>query len=968
MEDFTNKFDTLTTEQQSEIEKFGSNKWFVLDLLDTYLKSPDMVSEDWQHFFNRITRKPNGHPAAGNSVGTPQVSIPMPKPTEQDETILLKGVGQKIVQNMEYSLSIPTATSLRTIPVKLLEENRRTINQFLARNNGGKISFTHMIAWGLVKALQKFPNLNNAFTLVDGQPTMLRRSYINLGIAVDLPKADGSRSLIVPNIKGAEQMNFREFVDEYNDIIRRSRDKKIEPADFMGTTLSLTNPGTVGTVSSNPRLMLGQGAIIATGSIDYPAEFQAMAPSTISTLGLSKVLNVTSTYDHRIIQGAESGLFLQYLHKLLLDEDDFYENIFRDMSIPLKPIIWQDDLKPRAFGGAGRMERIEKEARVLELVRLYRVRGHLMANLDPLGFKGKLHHPELDPSSYGFTIWDLDRTFISLGLSGDDTLSLKEILDILQQTYCNKIGVEYMHIQDPDEKTWLQQKMEPSRNTANFDAEWKKRILEKLATAESFERFLQTKYPGHKRFSLEGSETIVPVLDYITNLAAEEDVEEIVLGMSHRGRLNVLANIIGKSRTKMFSEFSGDIDQESVQGSGDVKYHLGADGIYKTVSGRRIKIGVAPNPSHLEWVNPVVEGIVRSKQTQLGDKTRSQVIPVLLHGDAAFAGQGIVPETVNLSQLKGYRTGGTIHIIVNNQIGFTTSPTEARSTEYATDVAKMVQAPIFHVNGDDVEASLWVAQLAYEYRQRFKKDVVIDVLGYRRHGHNEGDEPSFTQPLMYKKIKVHPSVTTIYTEQLIKSGAITKAEAQAILDKIHADLEAAFEAAKHTESKPPEKRIMKPELGTQPIKPATEEMLNQIIGTISAVPDNFEPHEKLRKLVESRAKLIEEEVPMDWAFAEALALGTILLEGISIRFSGEDISRGTFSQRHMALTDMNNAAEVILLNQLAGTTARVEAVDSLLSEGAVLGFEFGYATSHPNTLVLWGSAVWGLCQRGPGYY
>jgi len=684
-----------------------------------------------------------------------------------------------------------------------------------------------------------------------------------------------------------------------------------------------------------------------------------MSPSTISALGISKVMNITSTYDHRIIQGAESGLFLKEIHELLLGSNFFYEEIFDDLKIPAQPLSWKTDYQPAVFSPVNSTEEFEKQGRVLQLINMYRVRGHLIANLDPLGFQTP-YHPELDPATYKLTLWDFDREFITGGFGGMRKAVLRDILDILQKTYCEKIGVEYMHIQNPAEKLWLQSKMEPVKNTPDFEPELKKRILYKLTLAETFEHFIHNKFIGHKRFSLEGSETLIPVLDFLLNQASSEGVKEVVLGMAHRGRLNVLANIIGKAYESIFSEFEDIRDPNSIEGSGDVKYHLGATGKYKTQNGKSIVVSVASNPSHLEWVNPVVEGIVRAKQTRIGDnKEHKKIMPVLIHGDAAFAGQGIVAETLNLSQLSGYRTGGTIHIIINNQIGFTTTPEEARSSVYATDVAKMIQSPIFHVNGDDPEASLWVTKLAFEYRQIFKKDVVIDMFGYRRHGHNEGDEPGFTQPLLYEKIKNHPSVKEIYADQLIEKKVLSIDEIIKMSDSIYAQLNSAFEKIKRENIQFNSDRPLAvsketiAQFSTMNETKITEEQLKTIIYGITKLPKNFAVHPKLKKFLEQRLNLLDDSAPADWAFAEALAFGSLLLEGTPVRLSGQDSVRGTFSHRHLALTDIQSGLEFIPLNHMIENQAKIEALDSLLSEAAVLGFEYGYSTADPLALVIW---------------
>jgi len=971
------KLEDLSQEQREKLAEFGVNSWFVMELLENFVNNPNSVGKDWQDLFTGLNIESNGkissNPVKSNGSAKTEIGsyvnyntaapantpgINLPQPQQGEEAIQIKGVGERIIENMTSSLTIPIATSFRAIPVKVLEENRLIINNYLKKTNSGKISFTHIIGWAIVKALSLIPALNNAYTVMNGNPHLIKKSSVNLGLAVDLEKKDGSRSLIVPNIKGADKLNFRQFFDSYNDIINRSRSGKIDISDFQGTTITLTNPGTIGTAASQPRLMVGQGAIIATGALDYPAEYQAVTKDIITMLGISKVMNITSTYDHRIIQGAESGMFLQKMHKLLIGEEGFYETIFSDLGMPVKPVMWKLDNNPENFDGIDNLEEIEKQAKAIQLVNMYRVRGHLLANLDPLKPLAK-YHPELDPNTYGFTVWDYDRQFITPRLAGLRTATLRDILDILQKTYCENIGVEYMHIQDPKEKQWLQDKMEPIKNQPAFTDEEKKHILYKLIQAENFEKFVDKKYIGHKRFSLEGSETIIPVLDYLLGLAAQEKVDELVLGMAHRGRLNVLANIIGKNLQEIFSEFEDISDVDSVEGSGDVKYHLGASGVYETAYGDDINVSVASNPSHLEFVNPVVEGIVRAKQQMMNDSKRNKYIPVLLHGDAAIAGEGIVAETLNLSQLKGYSTGGTIHIIINNQIGFTTSPVDARSTVYASDVAKMVQAPIFHVNGDDPEATLLVTKLAYEYRMRFHKDVVIDVYSFRRLGHNESDEPAFTQPVLYKAIRNHPTVKNIYQEKLLNEKIVSADDVKAMESKIYDIMDKGYTKAHEREIafKPDSPIRLTDEqvkiLRSNQLPEITLNDLKKIVDTITTLPSDFSLHPKLQKFIETRREFLHGDTKIDWSFAEALAFGTLLLEGIPVRLSGQDSARGTFSQRHIVLTDMETEEEVILHNNIAPNLAKIEPLDSLLSEAAVLGFEFGYSTADPLSLVLW---------------
>lgn len=954
------KQEKISKRQKEELEKFGANAWFAESLYKQYEQKPEAVPEQWKNFFNTVEGKNKSNNGDENlSYLTLSKNIEMPKPTADDEVKIIAGSSQRILDNMTASLTIPVATSQRTIAVKLLEENRIIINQYLQKKKEGKISFTHLISWAILKAISKVPAMNNGFTIIDGKPNIIIRKNVNLGLAIDIERKDGTRSLLVPNIKAANKLNFKEFWLAYEDIVSRSRKGTIDPSEFLGTTITLTNPGTLGTVSSVPRLMIGQGAIIATGAIQYNAEYQAMSPTTISSLGISKVMNISSTYDHRIIQGAESGMFLHEINELLLGKDGFYEEIFSTLTIPSRPLQWETDYQPGGYNKSSSTDEIVKQAKVLQLINMYRVRGHLLAELDPLGTRS-VYHPELDPSSFNLTVWDLDREFITGGFGALKTATLREVLNILHKTYCEKIGVEYMHIQNPAEKVWLQSTMEPNKNTPDFDNETKKSILKNLIKAESFEHFVHTKFIGHKRFSLEGSETLIPVLDKILNESADNGISEIVLGMSHRGRLNVLTNIIGKSYESIFNEFEDIKDPNSIQGSGDVKYHLGATGKYLTKSGTAVTVSVASNPSHLEWVDPVVEGIVRAKQTRMNDsKAHQKVMPILIHGDAAFAGQGVVAETLNLSQLSGYRTGGTIHIIVNNQIGFTTTPEDSRSTTYATDVAKMIQAPIFHVNGDDPEAALWVTKLAFEFRLIFKKDVVIDLFGYRRHGHNEGDEPGFTQPILYDKIKAHPSVRKIYEDKLISEGIVTEKEVNEIQDSFSKLLTKSFETTKLksvTFANEAPLAVTKKELQSFHKEENTainEQTLRLVVNALATLPVGFNGHPKLEKFLEKRKKLIDGSEQADWALAESIAFGSLLLEGTPVRLSGQDSVRGTFSQRHLALTDISNGTEYFPLNHLSENQARLEALDSSLSEAAVLGFEYGYSTADPLALVIW---------------
>ncbi len=943
----------------------GANAGFVMDLYDLYRGDPEAVAESWRSYFRELEGGEAG--GARKPVAGPEAppAAPAAPPLAPGETLLpLRGGLALIVRNMEASRDLPTATSYRRLPVKVLEENRRLLNHYLELKSGPKISFTHLIAWAVLRALEKVPVLNDAFAMAGGEPHRIRRTAVHLGMAVDMEKKDGTRTLLVPNLRDAGALDFRQFVDAYTRLIEEVRAGRLGPDAFQGTTISITNPGTVGTESSVPRLMPGQGAIIAVGSIGYSAEARAMSPELLSRLGMSKSMTVSCTYDHRIVQGAESGEFLGEVERLLRGEDGFYDGIYRAMGVPYQPVRWTPDVGVSSFGGGAGHEEILRQARVLQLINAYRVRGHLLAHLDPLG-EEPAYHPELDPGSYGLTLWDLDRRFIT-GATGDQVSAweepqapLREILQVLRNAYCGRMGVEYMNIQDPEQKRWIQERVEPESARAPLPEPLRLRALTLLASAEAFERYLHAKFVGHKRFSLEGGETLIPVVDMLIEEAAREGVEEVVMGMAHRGRLNMLSQIIKVDYANIFSEFQGNRDPHITQGSGDVKYHLGATGTHRAQNGREVRIVLAPNPSHLEAVDPVVEGIARAKQERFGaEEGRRRVLPVLVHGDAAFAGQGMVAETLNLSQLKGYRTGGTVHLIVNNQIGFTTPVESARSSAYSTDIAKMVQAPIFHVNGDDPEAAMRAVRIAFAFRQAFRRDVVVDIVCYRRHGHNEGDEPSYTQPRLYARIRNHPSVAALYGERLEREGVVDAAARKEMERGIHACLELSFEHAQKESCsmRPAPIETPQPRPGAAPLPRPTAvpaETLRRIAHAVTSAPENFDLHPKLRRWMEDRRKVIGAGEGIDWSFAETLAFGSLVLEGTPVRLSGQDSVRGTFSQRHLLLHDDADDSSWMALQHLDPAQAPFWAVDSPLSEEAVLGFEYGFSLGDPTALVLW---------------
>lgn len=911
---------------------FGANEWLVDEIYQQYLQDPNSVDRAWWDFFadykpgGAAASAPAGTAAAGAAGTTtaqpaaqaapaqapapaaekpaaapapaqakPAAQAPAPAPAKAapaaakpaaakpaaapkkaepsgeapsgPEQVVLRGPAAAVAKNMNASLEVPTATSVRAVPVKLLFDNRIVINNHLKRARGGKISFTHLIGYAMVQAIKAMPSMNYSFTEKDGKPTLVKPEHINFGLAIDLVKPNGDRQLVVAGIKKAETLNFFEFWQAYEDIVRRARDGKLGMDDFTGVTVSLTNPGGLGTVHSVPRLMPGQSVIMGVGSMDYPAEFQGTSQDTLNKLGISKVMTLTSTYDHRVIQGAASGEFLRIVANLLLGENGFYDDIFEALRIPYEPVRWLKDID------ASHDDDVTKAARVFELIHSYRVRGHVMADTDPLEYQQR-KHPDLDITEHGLTLWDLEREFAVGGFAGKSMMKLRDILGVLRDSYCRTTGIEFMHIQDPKQRKWIQDRVE--RPHSKPEREEQLRILRRLNAAEAFETFLQTKYVGQKRFSLEGGESVIPLLDAVLDSAAESRLDEVVVGMAHRGRLNVLANIVGKSYAQIFREFEGNLDPKSMHGSGDVKYHLGAEGTFTGLDGEQIKVSLVANPSHLEAVDPVLEGVSRAKQDIINKGgTDFTVLPVAIHGDAAFAGQGVVAETLNMSQLRGYRTGGTVHIVINNQVGFTAAPESSRSSMYATDVARMIEAPIFHVNGDDPEAVVRVARLAFEFRQAFNKDVVIDLICYRRRGHNESDNPAFTQPLMYDLIDKKRSVRKLYTESLIGRGDITLEEAEQALQDYQGQLEKVFTEVREATSQPAAVEPTDPqaEFPVAVNTAVTTEVVKRIAESQVNIPDHITVHPRLLPQLQRRAAMVEDGT-IDWGMGETLAIGS----------------------------------------------------------------------------------------------
>ena len=978
---------------------FGTNEWIVEDMREAYLADPASVTQSWREFFSE-----NPQYLAGQSPATPSkplsasvgVQIPgaatasasrrpvlasedvsrsdlPPAPTAQfksptspyaynqahsdagetsngvvESVDTLKGASARTAKNMEASLQIPTATSARAIPAKVLIENRLLINTHLASTRGGKVSFTHLIAWALVESLAEMPEMNVAYTLDEkGKPALHNPAHVNLGLAIDVPSANGERRLLVPSVKNADTLDLASFIDAYDALVVRARKGQLTVDDFKDTTATLTNPGMIGTLNSVPRLMPGQGLIMGVGAMTYPAAFAGASPETLARQAVGKVLTLSNTYDHRVIQGAQSGELLRLMERKLMGLDGFWNRSFKALRIPHEPVHWDQDVTYDPLADAG------KPARVAELIHAFRQRGHLAADTDPLAYRLR-RHPDLNFSSYGLSLWDLDRVFPTGGLGGKDRATLREILQMLRDAYSRYVGVEYMHIQDPAQRRWWQERMEGV--TPSIDTAERRRILTKLMQAEAFEVFLQTKYVGQKRFSLEGGESLIVLLDRLIDDAAHDGIEEAAIGMAHRGRLNVLTNIAGKSYGQVFDEFDGNYLTNG-QGSGDVKYHLGTTGTFTGTDDVTTKVSLAANPSHLETVDGVLEGIVRAKLDRSGSGADGSynVLPILVHGDAAFAGQGVVYEVLNMSQLPGYHTGGTIHVIVNNQIGFTTGNALGRSTTYPSDLAKGLQVPIFHVNGDAPESVARVARWAWEYRQEFHKDVIIDLVCYRRRGHNEGDDPSMTQPVMYNLIDRKPSTFSVYTTNLVGRGDLTEEQCEQLLDAYRDNLEHILNEARAGHLNADTPAYSGPKAGetshSQPTAVARE-VIERIGDAQVSVPEGFEVHSKLMNLLRKRQSM-SRQGGIDWGFGELLAFGSLLMEGVPVHMTGEDVRRATFAQRHAVMHDQRNGSEWTPLDYLTPNQAKLSIVDSLLSEYGAMAFEYGYSVERSEGLNIW---------------
>ncbi len=961
-----------------------ANAGFAQAMYEEFLRDPAAVGPEWRRLFESgvVGERPSGNGAGGRaepgSVGGPAPepsaspparpsagSVEHPSAELSPGANPIKGPAAKLVANMEQSLGVPTATTFRVLSVGVLEERRRRLNAALqAAGRREKISFTHLIAWALVQATKQHPVMGHTLLKRDGVPYRVQPEGIGLGLAVDVQRKDGSRGLVVPVVQRAETMDFATFHAAYEAAVEKARTNRLMPDDFAGATMTLTNPGGLGTVASVPRLMAGQGSIIAVGAIGYPAEFSGVPEERLREFGISKVMTMTSTYDHRVIQGAESGSFLGAVEHLLEGGDGFYELIEENLQLSAESyrLVKAAPAARREETGPIAPDMLYHVAAAMALVKAFRMHGHLAAHLDPLGTP-PIGDPALDPGPLGLTpevMAAIPSKVLRIAVQGR---TLAESLPYLQATYCGTMAYEIEHISTHEERVWLREKIESGAYRQPMSEEERRALLHRLTEVEALENFLHKAYLGQKRFSIEGVDMLVPMLDLTIERAAESGARDVVIGMAHRGRLNVLAHTVGRPYETIFAEFEGGRQVEGGQltpegGTGDVKYHHGAEGAYMTAGGKAITISLSPNPSHLEFVSAVVDGRARAKQTQRRGREAhhdpTAALPVTIHGDAAFAGQGVVAETLNLGALKGYRTGGTLHVITNNQVGFTTDMEDARSTRYASDLAKGFDIPIIHVNADDPEACLSAVRLAMAYRDRFHQDVLIDLVGYRRHGHNEGDEPAYTQPTMYERIRGLPTVRERYARSLIEAGVITEVESTQETEQAYQrllDIQQAFKSSMgRTITKEREVRLHG--AGQEVETALSPEFLRSLNEQLLTWPEGFTVHPKLRKQLERRRTALTEG-GIDWAHAEALALASLLTEGVPLRLTGQDTERGTFSQRHLVLHDASTGRAWAPIQKLPGALAPMELHNSPLSELATLGFEYGYSAAAPEVLVLW---------------
>ena len=902
-------------------------------------------------------------------------------PARSANAQLIKGGGAALARYMDESRSIPTATSFRTITVSVLDQRRKQL-----KTAGQKVSFTHLIAYAIARvATDEMPVMAHHFEAIDSKPHRIDDGGVNLGLAVDVEKKDGSRTLMVPVIRDAGRLSFADFLGAYNALVDKARTNTLSADDLTGGNLTLTNPGGIGTVASVPRLMVGQGTIVATGSIAYPVGLERIG----AAIGAEKVMTMTSTYDHRIIQGAESGRFLQRVEAMLQGEEGFYDAVFSDLGVDLPALeplpapsaaVTAAPAAPAQPAGAIDEELLAAMQAATSLLKAHRTHGHLAAHLDPLGRESE-GDPALDPEPLGLTPELMARIPAHLLRMYVPGATLAEALPHLRETYCGTIAYEIEHISSHRQRLWLREAIESGTFRHALTADEQKALLKRLTEVDAFERFMHKAYLGQKQFSVEGLDMTVPMIDELTQLSATQGAREVVIGMAHRGRLNVLAHNLGRPYESIFAEFEGSSTLEPITtlpqgGTGDVKYHHGAQGSYQLPGGESIIVRLESNPSHLEFVAPVAAGATRAAQTTRqgphAHQDTNAAMPVILHGDAAFPGQGVVAETLNLQALDGYTVGGTVHLIQNNQVGFTTDPDDARSTTWASDLAKGFDVPIIHVNADDVAACITAVRLAFAFRQEFGHDVLIDLIGYRRFGHNEADEPAYTQPEMYQAIKKHPSVRELFARQLIDDGVVSEQEASEMTDAVwavlsdqHQELKERIASAKDVEHATGEyqlDRTPSPEVKTA----VSRDRLLVLGEELLSVPDGFNVHPKLVKQLEQRRQAIDSGDGIVWAQAESLAFASLLTEGIPIRLTGQDTERGTFSQRHLVLHDPKTGQEHCAMQHLPGALAPMELHNSPLSEMACVGFEYGYSQEGPGDAGAVGGPVRGLRQRRPG--
>jgi 2-oxoglutarate dehydrogenase E1 component len=943
-----------------------ANAGFAQALYEEFLRDPGAVSPEWRRVFESgmVGERPPAGISPNGAMTSSAAPVPDPKPEAALPGIEVKGPAARLVANMHESLGVPTATTFRQLPVAALEARRTAINAALAAaGRTEKVSFTHLIGFAIAQAARAYPVMGHSYRVVEGTGYRVTPEHVHLGLAVDVERKDGSRGLVVPVIRQADAMDFATFLATYESLVERARGNKLMPDDFVGATMTLTNPGGLGTSASVPRLMAGQGTIVAIGSIAHPAAFTGVPKDRLRELGIAKVMTVTSTYDHRVIQGAESGEFLRQLDQLLQGADQFYEAAAGSLGLSPEalPALPPDQAAPKAAPRpAASPAQLSHVAAAMFLVDAIRTHGHLAAHVDPLGSEPR-GDPALDPAGLGLTpdvMATVPTDVLHVWVPG---ATLAEALPHLQAIYCGTLAYEVEHVSNHQERAWLRQVIESGAHRTPLDAESQRRLLQRLTEVESLERFLHKAYLGQKRFSIEGVDMMVPMLDLAIEMAADSGAAEVVLGMAHRGRLNVLAHTLGRPYVTLFSEFEGLHHTETGDefGTGDVKYHIGAEGAHQTASGKAVTVTLAHNPSHLEFVAPVVVGRTRAEQTQRRGQQAAlhpdAALPVVIHGDAAFAGQGVVAETLNLGALKGYAVGGTLHLIANNQVGFTTDIGDSRSTTHASDLAKGFDVPIIHVNADDAEACLDAMRLAMMYRHRFHQDILIDLVGYRRHGHNEGDEPGYTQPRMYGVIKAHPTVRERYAARVTERGVIGSEEAAALYDAAYQRLTAEQQGLKasiagHAPAETGPRRVS---TVLEPDTRVPAETLAALNESLLTWPEGFAVHPKLQRQLDRRRQVLGADGGIEWAHAESLAFASLLAEGAPIRLTGQDTERGTFSQRHLVLHDVNTGATWTPLQHLRSALAPFELHNSPLSELATLGFEYGYSAAAPDVLVLW---------------